>query len=532
MCDSINVSLFSEIIMVAYKSIQNRITEKVLWVLIILSPIIILLMQSAISRQNLFLGVPEWSDELDYWREMYSFSANGFSFGGSMFFGYDAKLGPMGAHSITPIAAWGPFFWLFRMNIGIHAIVWTNIFYLMLAWTIFVFLLKPDVIKSTAAALMAYFYPLTILYLHSSMLEIVCMAGIIIYFSLLYKYHISEKRTNLQFVLLLLIGSWCTFLRPTYIVLLFPAIWMKNKFKINLKTILSMLAYVIAFGIFYKVYGMFCADYPGWITSKLTNMVGIRNKLFFLGSNAKNNLIHYFSPKSADLCQVGLRYFYLTITVFTLIISFKKNNATSNEEKLTSKNYSDKISNNNTNKISKKLTINRMNLSLFILMFGLWFMMIVLYDIIEWRDFRAFAPICFGVVLFFFTEERSKVNLRILAAACAVHLLMYSLSGVNFIDTKTYPIFTDLSSYFSELELTDGAGRPRTIAVDYELNWLDISIMSSVPSKLGYQVFYYESNENDYIKADYIFIPEGKTTESGEFVTNIPGYGNVFKMYK
>lgn len=503
--------------MTAYKNIQSKITEKILWCLLILSPVIILLVQSAIYGRNLFLGVPEWSDELDYWRELYSFSNSGFSFGSSMFFGYDAKFGPLGAHSISPIVAWGPFFWLFRTPLGIYAILWINLLYLTLAWVAYVFLTKPNIEKSIYTVLLAYFYPFTILYLHSSMLEFVCMAGIIVYFTLLYKWYVSEKKSNILFICILLVGIWCTLLRPTYVVILFPAIWMKNDFKINLKVILSMIAYVIAFAVFYKVYGLFCADYPGWITSIISDMPEFSRKLMFLFHNAKNNVIRYFSPIDIDLCQLSMRYFYFSIIIYSLIKSFTLSHSKKNSE--------------NTSPKAKGFAYDGLYLSLAVFMFVLWAMMMILYDTVEWHDFRALAPISFGVIFFYSMKEENKKSLRTLAVLYALLLLLFGISRVSFVETKEKQTYHDMSAYFDVLEPVDEDGNARTIGVDLSLNWCDISVLSSISPQMGYQVFYYNSTDNDYIQVDYVFFPEGMETDLGEYIITVPGYGNIYKMY-
>lgn len=503
---------------------KKSVFKYILWILLILSPIVLLAVESLIYGQNLFMGVPEWSDELDYWREMYSFSRCGFDFGGSLFFGYDAQVGPLGAHSFSPIAAWGLFSGFFASSMGSHAIVWINLAMLTVAWLIFVLLVKPDYIKSIIAIALAYLFPLTVLYIHSSMIELVCMAGLIVYFALLYRWKIEEekdKKAGKWFLIALLVGIWCTMLRPTYVVILFPAIWMKNKFKINKYTIISMIAYVVAFGVFYNLYGMLCADYPDWVTSKISAAVGIRNKLSIVYHNAIGNLKMYFGPKSADLCQVGMRYFYFVIMLFAGVRAFVGDN----DEKAKQNGEENSV------RASEKNPPNRLYLSIFIMMFGLWAMMILLYDIIEWRDFRAFAPICFGATLLMVLLEKGKKSLGVLSAVYACLLISFFVSGINFVETKNYEQARDLSAYFEMLETEDENGEPRTLAADFELNWCDISVLGSVPAKLGYQVFYGSYDADVYGQADYVFAPFDMEID-GEPVSTVPGYGIIYKMFE
>lgn len=486
------------------------------WIVLILSPVLLLLIQSVIYGRNLFMGVPVWSDELDYWREMYSFSHNGFNFGGSMYVGMDAQFGPMGAHSVSPIVAWGIFGWLFKTGVASHAILWANILGLSLAWIIFTVLVKPDLRKTISAIIIAFLFPMTILYVHSSMIELMCMGGIIVYFSLFYRWEKEEK--NIWFVLLMLVGIWCVCLRITYVVILFPAIWKKNKFGFNFKTIICMLAYLISFGVFYKLYNLFCAGYPGWTTEKISNANGIVGKLGVVFYNTKGNIARLLSPFSGDRAQAGMRYFYLLLILILVVAAFVK-------------------------KVNPELTDNRkvdfMNLSLFIMMGGLLVMMVCLYDIKDWRDFRTFAPVAFGVFLYLLlkTEKQNNIMQIMLWCSFTMCFLMYLSSGIDFVKEKGEAEIRDLSACFESLETEDIGGKPRTLGICKELNWCDISVMESIPSRLGVQVFYDEITVDIIGKTDYVLISKevyelnSDLYEKYLVVSEVPDYGVILKIF-
>ena len=480
-------------------------------IILIFSPVLLLLIQSFSSGRNLFMSLPVWSDELDYWREMFSFSHNGFGFGGSMFVGHDAALGPMGAHSVSPIAAWGVFFLLFRSGYAPYAILWGNIFLLTLAWFLFVKLLKPAAGPTWIAVIMAYTYPMIFLYLHSSMIEMVCMAGMILYFSILCKW--DKEGDNRYFVLLIILGIWITAVRITYVVILFPVIWKKLNFRFNLKAVISMIVYVLGFLGFYKPYNLFCADYPGWVTSRINDAEGIREKLSVIFYNTRVNLITYFAPTSGDRAQVGMRYFYFVLLLFLLGAAVRNVD------------------------VKVKSKVNMLFISLAIMMGGLLVMMLTLYDIGLWRDFRTFAPLAFGVFLFLMLKENSDGLYRTFLYSFFILVSMMSFtSGVDFIKDKGITTVTDKSAYFENLELTDEEGAPRTIGVDPKINWGDITFMSSVPSKLGVQVFYGDLWEEDMKLVDYVLVTDENYEKLRELfdgceVTVIPGYGRLVKNF-
>ena len=83
----------------------------------IASPLIIMLILSLLSGNNMFLSKPYLNDELDYWRLMYSISERGFDFGSTEHLvGYVAPIGPLGSHGLSPVAAWLWYVLLFPMT--------------------------------------------------------------------------------------------------------------------------------------------------------------------------------------------------------------------------------------------------------------------------------------------------------------------------------------------------------------------------------------------------------------------------------
>ena len=132
----------------------------VCYAVLIFSPLVVLLVQSLIHGMNLFLAVPTWSDELDYFREVFSFSHNGFNFGGSMFAGYEAAVGPLGAHSFSPLIAWGPFSML---GWNEHSILFYNTIFLCFSIAIYLFCVQPRGLKlALSFAVVCLYAPLNL----------------------------------------------------------------------------------------------------------------------------------------------------------------------------------------------------------------------------------------------------------------------------------------------------------------------------------------------------------------------------------
>ena len=334
---------------------------------LILSPLIILGVQSFLVDKNLFFGVPTWSDELDYFREILSFRKVGFSFDGSLFAGHEAKFGPFGAHSFSPVLAWG-LLSIFGWNE--HSILIYNIILLSAAYAVFVLLVRPVGKKLVPICTLAFLYAPLYLYLYTSMMEVAIYAFVIVYFSLMYRYILFPTKT--VGVLMIVAGAYVTFLRMPYIVLLLPGVLLLSGYKFNKKTIRNLIIYVVVFLVAYKVYNLFCADYPDWVTHKIGEASGIVGKLKVIYHNALTNTKRYFSFNTTP-AQVALRYVYgFTILLFLIKSLFRVNN--------------------------KKLEFRFEGkaFSIFVMMGGLFAIMIALYDIKDYRDYRTFS-----IVLFF-----------------------------------------------------------------------------------------------------------------------------------
>lgn len=84
----------------------QKISTIIVWLCVIVAPLLVIAIRSIAVHNNVLLGRPVWSDELLYWREIFSFSKSSLNIGyteGWLGPGYEAKLGPLGCHGIAPI---------------------------------------------------------------------------------------------------------------------------------------------------------------------------------------------------------------------------------------------------------------------------------------------------------------------------------------------------------------------------------------------------------------------------------------------
>lgn len=494
------------------REIFKRVIQIIAYVV---SPLVALGFLCLLTGKNLFLAVPVWSDELDYYREVFSFSQNGFNFGGSLFVGYPAQYGPMGAHSISPLVVWALPALIFPFRE--HSIFMINLILLCVAWGIFAFVLKPGKSSILFSLLLAVFFPPLVMYLFTSMIEIPLYAGLIVYGALLVQY--LRSGNNKLWILLMAVGIWCTLVRMPYIVILFPAIMAKENFRFSKRTIIGLIVYLLSFLIAYKVYNLFCAGYPGWLTAKVAEAAGIKAKMYYIAVNVKDNLIWFFSF-SSTLPELVLRYAYGFTIVVLGVMSF----ACVSERKMS-------------------FHYDGFLFSLFIMMGGLWAIMITLYEIRDWKDFRTFSPILLMTTLAVFMKydksmEKNGKAIRIWAWILFLLMVAFMRTTILTGDRVT-ELHSKTTNEFALLETEDMEGRPLTIGATFDVNHGrsgDIGLVMSLPSKLGYKLFY--NNKIDYNllnEVDYLIATDADIDE--EFKDRVTylsttSYGDLYRIIK
>ena len=82
---------------------QARARTYAAWALLVASPFLLLLCISLAIGKNALAGLPVWTDELDYWRAVYSWLHVGPAAGYSGIAELHAPLGALSVHGLSPI---------------------------------------------------------------------------------------------------------------------------------------------------------------------------------------------------------------------------------------------------------------------------------------------------------------------------------------------------------------------------------------------------------------------------------------------
>ena len=268
--------------------------------LLVASPVLVMLLLSLMSGQNMFLSKPIFNDEMSYWRLMYSISERGFDFGSTEHLvGYVAPYGPLGSHGLSPVAAWLWYVLLFPMTDS--ALVIAGVIMLSAALLLMYIIARPGISETLLIALFTLLYPPLVRYINLSMMEMPCYACVIVYMALLLRYEKEQSgalpRSFWTLPLLFVCGLYCTLLRMSNVVLFFPAILIFCHNRLSLKLLLCLVLYALGTLAFNYCFSLFVAPYPDALYT-LMQSDSLAELLRGLWLNTRTNIINYLDPFS------------------------------------------------------------------------------------------------------------------------------------------------------------------------------------------------------------------------------------------
>lgn len=346
------------------------------WVLLVCLPWFMLGLLSVLSGHNCFAGLPLWSDELDYWREMFSFAnAPEGVFGYYGFDGYSASVGEWGCHGIAPLLVYGPFALIFGWSA--HAIVICNGLVCSAAILIFCFLVRPTLVKALLIAVLWMTYPPLLLYAPSSMMELPQYGCFFLYLAFLIPY--ARDRRLPFLVLAFACVIYMAGLRLSNIVLFAPLVLTFSSFKVNLQfwalTIISLAASFAC----YKGFWLFSAGYPGGFIAELGGEEAVGGVPLALLAHATENAKLFFSLGDGAT-QVSQRLAFTAVFVGCVIFAVVS-----------------AIMEHKGKSVSRPL-MHACVVCAFAL--GLvWAIVVVAYDVFDWRDYRTLSPFLFAALV-------------------------------------------------------------------------------------------------------------------------------------
>ncbi len=356
---------------------------------------------------------PAISDELGYWRLMYSFSECGPDFGtcGGIING-EPQWGHFGSHGLAPFFAWGWYARLFPWTQ--ESLVQASFIMLEAAYILFALLVHDDFWDMVFSGAVLLCWPYIFLYLGTSMMEIPCCAVTVVYAALFIRYR--KKKTRLRFALALICVIYLTCMRYCYALAAFPLLWESCDYRIDKKTVIVMLAYALGIVFAYWFLTKFEAVYSDYvlIQADQTDLLG---KIRLLWDNFALNVRKYFSFQNRETTEFFQRIIAVVIAALLCVRGLFGEN-------------------------------RRFYFSLGLTVFGLIVLNLLCYDIGFQKEFRVMAPMLVFVLLAAQNGKGSLWLKTVLALTAAAGLVI----GVRQI--RSYGSRNEYNSFFMPTRFT------------------------------------------------------------------------------
>ncbi len=377
---------------------KSKAAQISLYVLFILLPVILLLLVSYINKCNAFAREPMWSDEISYWREVFSFSHCGMHTGYNGIQEMIPKIGTFSTHGFFPSVFYFPFAKI--LGWGNNGVVIANLLFTILCFLIFICVFRPSIKQTIGLIVLYMFYPPILYFAATSLTEIINYGLLSLFFVCFYLYYkANDKRSKYVFLaLMVLIGTICSFYRIIYVVLFILPVVALIKMK-SFKFIALIFLWIFYSAFLYYVSSLFIAPYPSGVLYNVIHAGSVKGFLYVILHNVKINIKLLFDIRYGEYVEVFFRAFYLFIIL--LYFSFMVLKATI------------KRGNKKYLIISFRDSIDCFYLMQFLLLLLPLCIVISIYDVGGFRDYRVLAPFLWASLLNLVLFKRRVVFLSL-----------------------------------------------------------------------------------------------------------------------
>ena len=391
---------------------KHRVATLLSWFLLVASPLLLLLAISAVIGKNAFLSNPIWTDELDYWRSVFSWIHVGGNAGYSGIGELPAQIGTLSVHGLSPLLL---YLWFARLfGWGYSSIQIANCLWVSAGALAFCLLARP---KATVAALMSIalmLYTPAILYAATSMTELANYGLLLFYLAFLTRLAAKRKAARATpdakvpvttGLVSLLLGSltvlFCCAYRITYIGLFIPLAVVACDYRWSGRLIASLFAAVaVCAGVYYGTSRFASPFASGFLYNFLrTDSFGMSVQMFL--SHAKANLLDYFVTNTSNAMESLQRILYCAVAGLSLIGILLRVEKTDGRWHV-------------------RFGYDGFSLLAFVTLFIPFAIVVCAYETNDWSDYRTLAPFLWLVIAAYLMHGRRFVPLVYLAGCVAV----------------------------------------------------------------------------------------------------------------
>lgn len=477
------------------------------WGLLISAPFLLLAAVSLAVGRNAFATYPLWSDELDYWRNLFTWDAVGFNTGYNGLLEEFARVGTLGAHGFTAVMLYGWFVKIFGLSY--HTIVICNAVWVSLGAAVYCALIRPRPARAALLTLSLLLYVPAVLYCASSMTEMFNYALVLFYLAFLGAYYRNRSPWLLALTCLAVVVG-CLY-RITYFLLFIPVVLCFARMKPGLRMgVSALVAAAVSVGC-YLFTSAVTAPYTQGFLYHLMRAPDVVTFVRMLLSHTKSNLMDYFVNTMGTPMERAFHWLYLGTAGLCLLGTFVGVERREGRFRL-------------QRRFQPRL------LGCFLMLMAAFSLIVVLYETNDWSDFRTLSPFLWLVLAYLITVGRLALP-RVAAAGMAITLaIMLALPPTGMFAEMAHfekPEYSeDLAQTIADYLIYDpNAQNPLTNTVRLDVDTLQA--MEQIPPGFGLQYGWFSTESTG--KSRWILTDHLKCVVNGyERLTDMNGY----KVYR
>ncbi len=491
------------------------------WTFLVISPFLLLIAVSFALGRSVLQSVPVWTDELDYWRAVYSWLHVGGGAGYSGIGELTASMGTLSVHGIAPIL-------LYALPASIFGWTYSSIVIINSVWVsagalVYCVLNRPKALVSVMMGVSLMIYAPAILYCATSMTEMANYGLLLFYLAFLMRLAHTRQRAlaspnaarpprggRISLVLCVITVLVCCAYRISYLGLWLPLIWVAFDGRPSLRMLLWLgLSGLASLGV-YAVTSQMASPFAAGFLYNLfrTDSLGLAVRMFL--SHGKANLLDYFVRAPGNPMEGVQRILYFSMMGLMLVSTFLRVHKQEGRWRL-------------------RLGFDSFSLMAFAMLLLPFVIIVSAYETNDWADYRTLAPFLWLTVAAHLALGRKALPALYLAGCAVILAVLISLPPVGAFSDETRfdpaPPSAETRALLAAITYDADAADPHVNAVRTDIFTLDT--ITLLHPGMGIQTGWLtERNvgKSGWIYTDYLKIPlEGYTLVQNN------GSGSVYR---
>jgi len=399
------------------------------WALLAASPFLLLAAVSLVIGHNAFGSYPVWTDELDYWRSLYSWLHVDGAAGYSGVNENAALMGTLSVHGVGPILLYGWFGTLFGWSFS--SIVLCNALWIAAGAVTFCLLNRPRAGTALGMGLALMVYAPAVLYCATSMTELANYGLLLFYLAFLARLWRVRREARAaaggtppltkglpSLILACITVVFCCAYRISYVVLFVPLVLIACDFRWSGRMGLSILTALTVSLFTYYLTSMCASPYTaGFLYNLLrTDTADLAFRMFL--SHAKANLLDYFVRQTSNAMESLQRWLYCGVAALCLLGSFVQVGRAEG-------------------RLRVRFGWDGLSFLAFVTLFLPFAIVVCAYETNDWSDYRTLAPFLWLVVAAYLVRGRKWVPAAYLAGCTAILIALLAGGPVGAFSDDT-----------------------------------------------------------------------------------------------